>query len=427
MRSLALSLIALTSFAETLSLRQAVDKAADLSPDVALARLRIVEAEAEAGAAASRYLPQVNGRIDSSWQTNNLQGIGVSFPGVPSRIGPFWVFNARPVLTQTIVDGPLRSQIKAAREAYTQNRHSADAVRETTQLAVLELYLQALQAQSRTRASEVRLETARAVLKQATDKEELGAASKLDVARATQEFQNEDAARLQFQRDRDVLKVAIARTIGLEDANFDLESMAASPLAMLPPDEITTAAAVNSRPEALAAQSGIRRAELDFERARREYWPKLNFSSDFGVLGASPAQNVSTYTVGAGLTFPIWTSGRIESEKIAAQARANQARESFRQTKLSIEEDVRRSVIEWRASRNVLESSEKAAAAARESVELSMLRFESGLSANIDTNTAQARLAESEDLAIRSRYDVLRARARNARARGSVLLFFEGI
>lgn len=427
MRALALTLAALSAAAETLTLRQAVDKAAELSPDVALARLRIVEAEAEAAAAASRYLPQVNGRVDSSWQTNNLQGIGVTFPGVPSRIGPFWVFNARPVLTQTLIDGPLRSEIKAAREAYTQNRHNADAVRETTQLAVLELYLQALQAQSRIRASEARLETARAVLKQATDKEELGGASKLDVARATQEFENEDAARLQFGRDLEVLKVAIARTIGLEDANFELETLAASPLAMLPPDDVSTAAAVSARPEALAAQSGVRRAELDFERARREYWPKLNFSSDFGVLGASPAQNVSTYTLGASLTFPIWTSGRLESEKLAAKARAGQARESFRQTKLSIEEDVRRSLIEWQASRNVLQASEKAAAAAKESVELSMLRFESGLSTNIDTNTAQSRLAEAEDLAIRSRYDVLRARARNARARGNVLLFFEGI
>lgn len=427
MRALALTLLAWSAAAETLTLRQAVDKAAELNPDVALARLRIVEAEAEAAAAASRYLPQVNGRVDSSWQTNNLQGIGVTFPGVPSRIGPFWVFNARPVLTQTLIDGPLRSEIKAAREAYTQNRHNADAVRETTQLAVLELYLQALQAESRIRASEARLETARAVLKQAADKEELGGASKLDVARATQEFQNEDAARLQFRRDLEVLKVAIARTIGLDDANFDLESLAASPLAMLPPEDVSAAAAVSARPEALAAQSGIRRAELDFERARRQYWPRLNFSSDFGVLGASPAQNVSTYTVGASLTFPIWTSGRLESEKLAAKARVDQARESLRQTKLSIEEDVRRSLIEWQASRNVLQASEKAAAAAKESVELSMLRFESGLSTNIDTNTAQARLAEAEDLAIRSRYDVLRARARNARARGNVLLFFEGI
>jgi outer membrane protein TolC len=419
--------LAIPAAAETLTLRQAVEKAAELNPDVALARLRIVEAEAEAAAARSRYRPQAYGRVDSSWQTNNLQGIGVSFPGVPSRIGPFWVFNARPVLTQTLIDGPLGAQIQAAREAYTQNRHSADAVRETAQLAVLELYLQALQAASRLRASEARLETARAVLKQAADKEELGGASKLDVARATQELHNEDAARLQFERDLDVLKVAIARTIGLDEANFDLEPLADSPLAVLPPDEVSTAAAVAARPEALAAQSGVRRAELEVKRARREYWPKLGFAGDFGVLGASPAQNVSTYTLGANLNFPIWTSGRLAQEKAAAAARAAQARESFRQTKLSIEEEVRRSMIEWRASRNLLDSSEKAAAAARESLALSILRFEAGLSTNIDTNTAQARLAEAEDLAIRSRYDVLRARARNARARGNVLLFFEGI
>ncbi len=427
MRLAAFALLVLPAAAETLGLRQAVEKAAEMSPDVAIARLRIVESQAEAGATAAAYKPQLNGRVESSRQTTNLQGIGLSFPGVPARIGPYWLFNARPVLTQVLFDGPLRSQIKAARETYQQNRHSADAVRETTQLAVLELYLQALQSDSRIGASRARLETAKAVLKQAGDREQLGDASKLDVARATQEFRNEEATLAQLQRDLRVLKAALARTIGLASDEFELEALPVSPVALVPPAESSIEVAVAERPETLSIASSIRRADLESERAKREYWPKLSFAADFGVLGRSPAQNVSTYTVGAALSFPIWTSGRIENEREAAQARAAQARESQRQTRLSIEEDVRRSLIEWNASREVLQASEKAAAAAKESVDLSILRFESGLSTNIETSTAQARLAEAEDLAIRSRYDVFLARARNSRARGRVLSFFEGI
>lgn len=416
--------LTIAASAETLTLKQAVEKAAELNPDIAIARLRIIEAEAFEGATKANYRPQLIGSIASSYQTTNLQGIGLSFPGVPSRIGPYWLFNARPILTQTIVDGGLLSSIRAARAQYEQNRHAAEAVRETTQLTVLDLYLQALQSDSRIAASKARLETARAVLQQAKDREEGGMASKLDIARADQEFHVEEATLINAERDLRVLKSALIRTIGLPGPDVTLAPLEKSPTAMLPPESTES---VENRAEFQADAANIQRADFEVQRAKREYWPKIGVSADFGVLGRNPTDNVSTYTVGATATFPIWTSGRIEKEIAAAQVRAKVARESQRQTKLSIEEDIRKSLLEWEAARDAFASAEKATAAARESVELARIRFQSGLATNIDTVTAQSRLAEAEDFEIRTRYDLLRARARNARARGSISLFFEGV
>lgn len=422
-----LAFFAVAAFAETLTLRQAVDKAAELNPEVAIARLKIIEAEAVEGATKANYRPQLNGSVASSYQTTNLQGIGLSFPGIPSRIGPYWLFNARPILTQTILDGGLLSSIRGARAQYEQNKYAAEAVRETTQLTVLEVYLQALQAESRVAASKARLDTARAVLQQARDREQGGMASKLDIARAEQEFHNEEATMINAQRDYQVLKTTLVRTIGLAGPDIDLSPLQASPVQMLPPASIEAAAAVDTRAEFQADAANIRRAEFDAERTKREYWPKLNANADFGALGFTPANSVSTYTIGASLNFPIWTSGRIGKEIAAAEARVKQAQEVQRQTKLSIEEDVRKSLLEWQAAKDALTAAEKATKTARESVELARIRFESGLATNIDTVTAQSRLAEAEDFEIRTRYDVFRARARNARARGNVSLFFEGI
>jgi outer membrane protein TolC len=412
------------------TLQEAVDRAAAQNPDVAIARLRIVEAEAVAGAARARHLPQLSGAVSQTYQTTNLQGVGLIFPGFPSRVGPFRVFNARPTLTQTLFDAGLAESIRASRVEAERNRHDLDAVRESVQATVIDLYLRALQGSSRVVASRARLETARAALVQAQQKEAAGAASKLDVARAEQQFQTEDAFLVQIERDYRALKVSLARTIGMEDDIVaDLPALPAERfsvmLAELAPAFAQTKTALAERPEAKSDQAAIRRAETDVKAARRAYLPKVEFAGDFGAFGQDPANSLSTYSVGVNATFPIWTSGRIEKEISAAKAREQQAREQARRTRLNIEEQARQAVVEWQAAREANEAARKAAAAARESLALARLRFEGGLSTNLDTINAQQQLAEAEDFEIRVRHDILRAQAAYARARGNVRAFLQ--
>lgn len=412
------------------TLDEAVELAAAQNPDVAIARLRIVEAEATAAGVRARHLPQLNGTISQTYQTTNLQGVGLIFPGFPSRVGPYRVFNARPVLTQTLFDAGLIESIRASRTEAEKNRHDVEAVRESVQAAVVDLYLQALQGSSRVVASRVRLETARAALRQAQEKESGGAASKLDVARAEQQFQSEDAFLVQVERDYRALKVALARAIGLnDDIIADLPALAPSRMTAkteeLPPAFAQTKIALAERPEVKADQAALRRAGIDIQASRRAYYPRVEFAGDYGVLGQDPANSLSTYSVGVTATFPIWTSGRIEKEIAAAKAREQQVREQARRTRLDIEQQARRAVVDWQASREAYEAARKATAAARESLQLARLRFEAGLATNLDTINAQQQLAEAEDFEIRVRHDILRAQAAYARAKGNVREFLQ--
>jgi len=422
------ALVACSAFGESIALKEAVDRAAQMNPDIAIARLRTLEAEAEAESVRAEHLPQVTARVSSSYNTNNLQGIGLVVPGFPSRLGPYRLFDARPVLTQTILDGGLVSRIRAAREQYAANRYNAEAVRETAQLAVMDIYVAALQAESRIVVSRARLATAQAVLKQAQDKEQDGAASKLDVARATEEMENETGTLVNTERDLRTLKTSLVRLIGIGGGDtFDLVSVDRKAFETLPPAAAETEAALENRAESARDGAEIRRAEQQVQLARREYWPKIGFAGDFGALGQGPENSVSTYSVGATMTVPVWTSGRIQHDIAAAKTRKRQMEEQARNTRLGIEEDARKALIEWQASRDVLTAATKATAAARESVELARLRFDSGLATNIDTVTAQSRQAQAEDFEIRTRYDLLRAKARYYRAKGSVAQFFEGM
>ena len=69
---------------QTLTLESALDLAARQNPGVQVARLRALEREAQAVSTKADYLPQANIVIGGTYQTQNLQGIGLAFPGINS-------------------------------------------------------------------------------------------------------------------------------------------------------------------------------------------------------------------------------------------------------------------------------------------------------------------------------------------------------
>jgi outer membrane protein TolC len=432
---LALSVFALAAqdTPRTLTLRQALEMTEKLSPEVQLARLRVLEAQANTGAVKSAYQPQLTATINGAYQTINLQNIGLFIPGFSDRVGPFRTFNARPVLTQTVLDLSLLSSIRASRERERVLDFDARTVRDETLVAVLQLYLQIQQAESRIAAAQARLETARVVWRQAQDFEQAGTANKLDVARAEQQFHLEQASLTQARRDRDVLQTTLLRTIGLapdQPVILIAPQLEAPQLEMPPPDSHRTGdaalqTALDQRPELRSLDSRLQVAALEKQRAERDRYPKLSFVGDYGVAGNGPERSLSTYAIGATLTIPLWTGRRIESEIAAARHRMEQARSERRAQELRIGAEVRQAQLEMAAAQETLRSAELSTRAARESLELARLRFAAGISTNIDTTQAQSTLAQAEDFEIRSRYDYFVARARLARAKGDVFGFFE--
>lgn len=405
----------------TLTLRQALETAEKLSPDVQLARLRVLEAQATTGITKSAYQPQLSASITGAYQTINLQNIGLFFPGLSDRMGPFRTFNARPVLTQTVLDLSLLSSIKGAKERERGLAFDVQTARDATLLAVLQIYLQIQQAESRLSAANVRLDTARAVLQQAQDFEQSGTASKLDVARADQQVHMEQSAVTQARRDRDVLKVNLLRTIGTEPA----EEVSFEPptLALRPAPDGGLKTALQQRPELRSADSRTAQSALDKQRAERERYPRLGFIGDYGVAGVGPDRSLSTYSVGATLTIPLWTGRRIESEIQVARHRIEQNKTERRSQELRIAEEVRQSEIEMAAGLETLKSADLAVKAAKEALELARLRFGAGIATNLDTIQAQSILAQAEDFSIRTRYDYFLARARHAHATGDIYSF----
>jgi outer membrane protein len=399
---------------QVLTLKQALEQVDRMNPDLAIARLRTVEAEAVSGAVRSGYQPQANLIVQSAYQTSNLQGIGLLIPGFSSRIGPFRTFNARPQVTQTVIDLGLLTRIRASRAQQGVTKLEADAVKDDLAIAVVELYIQALQSDSRIAASEARLASTEAVLRQVRDKEQAGSASKLDVARAEEQLENERGLRAAARRDAAVLRALLATAIGVEG------SLAEERLEK-PAFELPEEAALQNRPDLKALEARVAVAALDRKAAAQQKLPKLTAFADWGVLGAGPDQSIGTYTVGATLTIPLWTGRRIESEVAAASAREDQTKQQIRRARIQIRQELQQFTTELQAALEIHQTAARAAAASRNILELATLRFQSGLATSVDTQVAQSGLAEAEDRRIRAEHDVLLAQARLAKAGGTIL------
>src|SRR5947208_14952667 len=202
-----------------LSLKEAVDLALKQNPQIQIANLRTLETHGFFLSTRSGYLPQLNLAVMDSYQTTNLQTIGVnngvSLPQIPNRLGPFQVFDARPIFRQTVLDLSLLKRIDVLREQIRQSQWDAMAVRESTLLSVIQLYLRVLAADSRAATTEVRLRTAESLLNRAKDFLEAGTGNLLDEARAKVEFQNESRALVEARRDREGIRLLLMKTIGL--------------------------------------------------------------------------------------------------------------------------------------------------------------------------------------------------------------------
>jgi outer membrane protein TolC len=400
--------VCLLANAQTLTLQDALDQAARQNPGVQIARLRLLEQQAQTEVVKSAYKPQANITVGGAYQTNNLQGIGLLFPGFPNRLGPFRTFNARPVVTQTVLDFSLLAGIRASRSEAAASKLDIEAAREETQAAVISLFLQTFQAQSRLRAAKARLDSADALLTQVKDREQSGGASQLDVARNQQQRQSEQLAVIAAEQELRLLRPALGELLGAPV----IADLAEPMLAMASPS--------GERPDIRAQELREQAAQHEVVQAKRERLPRLTAFGDYGALGAGPDRAIGTYNVGATLTIPVWTGGRIEANIEAARQRAEQRREETRRLRLAAERQAEQAQITYQEQTRAAAAAAESTEAARRVLEWARLRYESGLATSVDTVTAQAALAESEEAEIRARYGAQLALAQLAFAKGDV-------
>ncbi|MGZ4970431.1 MAG: efflux transporter outer membrane subunit [Methylobacter sp.] len=108
------------------------------------------------------------------------------------------------------------------------------------------------------------------------------------------------------------------------------------------------------RPDLRLAQTGVSVAAANLGAARADLFPKLILSASGGLgalaAGGFPSLAESVYTLGSGLSAPIFTAGRIKAQIGAADARLDQAAANYEKTFLLALEDVENAFVAHTAS-----------------------------------------------------------------------------
>ncbi|MCU0227170.1 MAG: TolC family protein [Bryobacterales bacterium] len=409
-----------------LSLRDAVALSLRQNPDVQIANLAILEADGGLSQVRSQLLPQVGAQAIQRRQTLNLRGIGLSFPGVPALVGPFSAFDARPTVSQTLLDVSAWKAVEAARARVRQAEAGSEAVRQATVLSVISVYLQALEIDSRIEASRARLGSAEAVEQQVRSRYEAGAASKLDLSRAVLQVQNERAFLRRAEGLRAVTLQGLLRLIGQQE-NAQVHLADALPVQAAAVMELSVAEqlALDSNPELRSLRMAADAARADGSQAKLQRLPRLRFLADYGANGQTPSASLGTYQYAGQVEFPIFTSGRIRGEIQAASARQRSAEQAVRGGHLKVLSELRGAHAECLAAASAADAAEAAVDAARDNLDLSRARYEAGIADSVSVLQAQATLADVENLRIGAIIEREIARARVLFAAGDVLPFVQ--
>jgi outer membrane protein TolC len=401
----------------SLSAKDAVDRA--LRNNLGLL-LQEQSASAAGGArwrALAELLPDLTSGVSERRQVINLEAFG--FPAKPSIVGPFNVFDARVFLSQPVLDVSALNDSHAADMNVKAEKYGIKSARDLVVLVTVNLYLEAISADSRVTMVRAQQETADALFKQAQDLKAGGLVAGIEVLRAQVELQTQRQRLIAAQNDFEKLKLQLARAIGLPVAQaFVLtDKVPYAPLPAMTLDAALTRA-YESRADYLAAQSRLEAARATRRGANGALLPSVSFDADFGAIGQTVDTAHSTYSFGATVRVPIFDGGRTQARRIEADAFLKQREAEVADFKGRIEYEVRAALLDVRSADEQLQATQTRVELATDELQQARDRFGAGVASNLEVTEAQESLATASDIYIAALYAHNLAKASLARALG---------
>jgi outer membrane protein TolC len=384
-------------FSGKLSLHEAIQRglAANLSAVGLAAALK--QAQGQAIVARSALMPNISGSFRENVLEQDLQVIGLNFPGVPKVVGPLAYFDLRATVTQTIADMTALNNMKAAREGITAQRQAIQDARDVIVLAVGGAYLQTIAAKARVVSAHAQVDTASALYKQTQQNKEQGIMAQIDVNRSQVQLLVQQQRLATLENDLSRQKINLARLTGLPpndkyDITDDVVFFPAPPITV---DEAVKQS-IDARSDLKAAETQVRVAERVKTAAKDERLPSLGISGDYGTIGPRFDEARSTFTFAASLKVPIWQGGRVAGDVEQADAALDQRKAEVLDLRGQIESEIRNSYLDLQAAASQVELAKSNQQLARETLRLTREKFDAGVSTSVEVSQAVDDVASAD-------------------------------
>ncbi len=449
---------AATSGPITLSLNDALRLATGASEQVALARAGEQRARGQQLQARSVLLPQVSSTLNWQKQLQNQfaaiskrasngnsgadsdsSSAGNATSSITRIFASEYNFNLGLTASQPLyTGGRATANIRAARAGRESAEIGITSAQAQAQLDVTQAYYDAVLAERLLSIADSTLVQAERTLRQVQLTRSVGSTSEFELIRARVTRDNQRPGWLQARTTRDLAYVQLRQLLNLDaDRVVSLtDSIVETPLAPMttPVTTITTvnvAAAdvlaldpavqarvartlastdtgASTRAPVRQALKGVEAAQQQLRATKAQRLPTLAATTNYqrlayptNVLPKSLADFFPNWTVGIGLSYPIFTGGRIRGDILAAEASVIEAQQRLRQAQEGAALDARASTARLTEAEALWQASVGTAEQAQRAYEIAEIRFREGISTQLELS--ETRVQRQQALANRAR------------------------
>lgn len=359
--------------------------------NLAAARARVEQADAQARIAGSSLLPSFGASVTSN-ESGDIHGPGLKTRSLGAAISAsyeldFW--------------GRNRADARAADQSLRASRFDQQTVALTTTSSVATTYFQLLTLRDRLRYARQNVENADRLLSLTELQLKAGLISPLQMAQQQNIVASQRAQLPAIAQQERQAAASLALLLGIPPQGFEvkahsLESLAAPKVVPGLPSELLA-----RRPDVAKAEADLASADANVGAARAAFLPTISLTGNSSV--ASTALNGllngsnAAYTIGAALLQTIFDGGMLAAREDLAMARREELLTAYRRAAITAFSDVDVAL----SSVSNLEEQErqqaKAAAAAAESFRIAELQYRAGLVDYLNVLNAQQSLSQAQD------------------------------
>ena len=383
------------------ALHELLSTAVVANRDVQVAVARVLESRAQLGVARAAQFPQVN--AGASYQYTRPNSENSPFLNGSRGRSPFTGDDF-----ETSVDlafeldlwGRLRRATEAARAELLAREENRRAVLITLVSDVARTYFDLLELDQELEIARRTLQTREESLQLQRRRFQQGLSTQLDVDRADAEAAVAAATVPDLERriaqNENALSVLLGRNPGPIARGTPLDGQRLPPAvpAGLP------SALLERRPDIRQAEQTLVAANARIGVAKAEYFPKITLT---GVLGVESVSLSDLFTggsrfwsIGPAMTVPLFTAGRIKNTVKGFEARQQQAALQYLQTIQQAFREVEDALVSHRKVRDIRAERERRVTANRRALSMVTLRYERGLSTQLEVLDIQRELFSAE-------------------------------
>ena len=374
--------------------------------------------QAERARAFSALLPHISARAEQSFEQTSLSTIGLKVPAqagfhLPPTTGAFAYSQGRIELQYSAFDPALITNYRARRAAENASALSTRDSRDVVVLAVGTAYFQVVSSEARLATARAALTSAREFQAQVAHEFEAEVTPEIDSLRASVELHAAEQRVVDAENDLEKDKLTLDRITGIP-----LEQKW-SPTREYSYTSLAGEGSKQTRFDLESARMSVSAAELEVKSAVAQRLPSVSVDASYGTGGINPGNYNQVYSVGAAVSVPLFTGGRIRSDVREAEARLTQRQAEFHDLEGRVAYDARVARLDVQASEAAVSVARSNQALAERAYEQARDRYANGVTNDLEVVQAREALVTAGENYIASLFSFNVAKLSLARALGA--------